>query len=179
MTLDIFSHLSDSVILWSPDIPMEVQSTWVWSKGHNLIKCILNMEYKRWSALQMQPSIQRGLFLVLIKSIPEKMEDTERRGSAGMVVMGWWLHLMILGVFSNLNDYIILEDYSPLLYVSLYLESFLLCAWHKTHSHEYPHCFYKPFCSCLWVIFLPHGFAVLCCVPLAGIMKFHIKTCSV
>ena len=29
---------------------------------------------------------------------------TAGHGLAGVVVMGWWLHLMILEVFSNLND---------------------------------------------------------------------------
>jgi len=30
--------------------------------------------------------------------------DTWGHGLAGMVVLGWWLDLMILEVFSNLND---------------------------------------------------------------------------
>ena len=35
---------------------------------------------------------------------------TSGHGLAGMVVLGWWLDLMILEVFSNLNDSMILQD---------------------------------------------------------------------
>lgn len=52
--------------------------------------------------------------------IPEVAQNTCGHGTLGlgfvaMVVLGWCLDWMILEVFSNLNDFMISEGYSPLI----------------------------------------------------------------
>ena len=70
-----------------------------------------------WKSGQALVEAAQGSGGVAIPGGVQKMcrYSTSGHGLAGMVVLGWWLDLMILEVFSNLNNSMILWFYDSML----------------------------------------------------------------